>query len=87
MCSERLCGEEGGDLDEIYPTAHLARIKFELGKRAEAEALFAQALESSRRHWGAGSSNFIRDVKVINDSRAKAKSKTTSAILELADSR
>jgi len=51
----------------------LAEIKLALGKVAEAETLFGQALDMGRRQWGANDFRFERLVSDIRQTRAAAR--------------
>ncbi|MET0645088.1 MAG: serine/threonine-protein kinase [Pyrinomonadaceae bacterium] len=44
---------EGGEYDHVRAMFNLATVKLRLGKRAEAEKLFGQAVELGRARWGA----------------------------------
>jgi hypothetical protein len=57
----------------VMALAGLAQVKLALGKRAEAETLFAQALKLARSRWGTDDVRLARLVKYISTSRAAAR--------------
>jgi tetratricopeptide (TPR) repeat protein len=59
-----------GDPNHIWALVYLAEAKLALGKRAEAETLFAQVSELGRRHWGANDFRFERVLRYISQARA-----------------
>ena len=64
---------ENGGHNHIRSLFYLAEIKLALGKVAEAETLFGQALEMGRRQWGANDFRFERLVSDIRQTRAAAR--------------
>lgn len=62
-----------GSYSHLWALAYLAEVKLALGKRAEAEALFTQALKSGRRQWGANDFRFVRLVRSISQARASTR--------------
>ncbi|MDQ3627077.1 MAG: serine/threonine-protein kinase [Verrucomicrobiota bacterium] len=63
--------KEAGD-DHSWDLFYLAEVKLALGKEAEAEALFEQALELGRRQWGANDPRLERLARKIEQARAEA---------------
>jgi serine/threonine protein kinase len=59
-----------GQYHHIMALAGLAEAKLDLGKDAEAEALFAQALKLARSQWSANDVRLARLLKFINKTRA-----------------
>ena len=67
-----LRGKEEGSEDPGWLFS-LAEVKLALGKGAEAEALFEQALELGRRQWGANDPRAERLAREIEEARAAAR--------------
>jgi len=61
-----------GDYSHIWALVYLAEVKRALGKEAEAETLFGQALEMGRRRWGANDFRFER-LRDMGRARADAR--------------